>query len=530
MFDTLPPQDETEKPPTPLTDQAVARLRELATGNGADPEQIQLRNTDERDVTLTGIMVLVPKVEANEQRLVGRGIKLPEVVKSFTAFSDLSSHIQEVERKYLEGRDWFNEVKNDLDKQPGKGWGLESARVILDSKQSDNFSATETCTRCFGNGVLGCDYCAGKGYKPCHICYERGFEQCYNCFGVGTDPADRDKPCVICNGRRTVVCRTCQGTKGIPCGTCQGNGVLPCPPCDGGGKLVRLVTMEYGAEATFSSGSGADLPSALRRALDRGGGLKMLANGHATIDYTVPKDEEQKPGQAVINYTAKLRCADAVIQFVDENKRIAIFGNRNTMLEVPAFIDKTLAEGLALLEEAKKGKVNFHKALAFRAIAEAAQMVLNGNGRVDNLRKLYPVGISKPVIQQILAGVKQALARVTVAARWAGFIASFIVADVLGGVLYITPLHRTLLETAGRQGTLAIEMLVPLFCAIVGYILTGQAALFHLRRQFPQAKPALHHHGGLLGVAAAVMAFVVPFGIALLYPENVQWLHYFGRG
>lgn len=530
MFDTPPPTDEPEKAPTPLTDVAVARLREMVSGNGAEPEQIKLKNTDERDVTITGTMVLVPKVEAKEQRLTGKGIKLPEVIKSFTSFTDLSSHIGEVERKYLEGREWFNEVKADLDKLPGKGWGLESARVVLDNKAVENFSATENCTRCFGNGVLGCDYCAGRGYKPCHICYERGYEQCYNCFGVGTDPQDRDKPCIVCNGRRTMICRTCQGNKGIPCATCQGNKVLPCPPCEGGGKLVRLVTMEYGAEASFGAGSGAELPSALRRALDRGGGLKMLANGHAVIDSTVPKDEEQKPGQAVINYTAKLRCADAVIQFVDENKRIAIFGSRNTMLEVPAYLDKTLAEGLAFLELAKKGKEKFEKALAFRAIAEAAQLTLNGDGRVENLRKIYPVGLSKTVIQQILAGVKQSLARVTVAARWAGFIAAFIVADVLGGAFYITPLHDTLLTAAGKQGTLAVELLLPLFCAIVGYILTGQAALFHLRRQFPQAKLAMHHHGGLLGVAAAVMAFLVPFGIALFYPENVQWLHYFGRG
>lgn len=509
-----------------LTDFAVQRLRALAEGNGIDLAKIRANNSEEKDVILTGTMRLVPKGEIRTQQLMGRKLKLPAVEKSFTTFTELAAHVQEEQKAFQDNNDWIAEVISDLEKLPGKGWGLEQARIILDNKPDKNFSASETCVRCFGNGSLTCEYCVGRGYLPCHICNERGTENCYNCYGTGQNPQDQNLPCPTCNGTRLSVCRTCQGRKGIPCGNCHANGTSMCPGCEGGGKIVQLSTLNYGAEASFAPGSGAELPSALRRAIDRAGGLKTLANGHAIIAYTKPSDEDQKPGMMVLSYTAKLRCADIVMQLGDEPKRIAIFGLKRTMLEVPAFLDRSLDDAIKLLQQASKGKGSFTQALETRALKEACELILAGKGLPDNLRKIYPMGLSKNTITLILQTMRQALARQTMAARLAGFLAAFVLALALGGALYQTPLHQSLIISAGKTMGLVVEIFVPLFCALIGYIITGQAALFHLQRVFPKTKLSMHHHGGLLAIGAAIIGLLIPCAMALLHPEGVIWLQY----
>lgn len=528
MSDTEKPA--TEKPATEkvLTDYALRRMRALAEGNGLDPLKIKVNNSEEKDVTLTGTMTLTPKSEIKTQTLKGRKLKLPEVEKSFSNAKEMTPYVAEKQKAFQESTDWYTEVLADLDKLPGKGWGIETARVIFDNRPAVHFSASETCVKCMGNGTLTCEFCAGNGYTPCQVCYQRGTENCYTCFGNGMNPQDQNLPCPTCNGTRFAICRTCQGRKGIPCGNCHANGHVMCEPCQGGGKIVELSTLEFGAETAFAPGSGAELPSAVRRAMDRAGGVKVLANGHATIDYTKPKDEDKRPGLMVLNYTAQLRTADLVIQFGDEAKRIAVFGHKRTFLEVPAFLDTSLTESLELLKQTGVGKGNIDKVLDVRVFKEACGFILKGSGTVEQLRKLYPQGLSKPMMQQILQLMRKALARQTMVARWAGFLAAFVLADVLGGALYLTPAHKTLLAN-GAGLTLAVEILVPLFCAALGFLLTGQAALFHLQRRFPDTKLAVHHHSGLLGVAAAIVAFAVPCLIALMQPEGVQWLHFFKR-
>lgn len=517
---------ETERP---LTSHALNRLRELAQGNGVDPAIITIKHTDEKHVTLTGTLMLTPQAELKTQRLVGKGNRMPKVEKSFNSFAELSSCIAEEQQKFMSNKGaWFDEVKSELDKQPGKGWGLTDARVVLDTKPDFNATAAETCPQCLGKGGLGCEYCAGRGYTPCVVCNQTGTERCYNCFGNGRNPQDQQQLCGVCSGSGFSICRTCQGRKGIPCANCHASGTLICPTCEGGGQIIELSTLSYGADLHFASGSTGELPAAMRRAIDRAGGIKALANGHATIDYVVPEDDEQpKKGAIALNYSATMECADIVVNFGNEAKRIAVFGHKRTMIEVPAFLDEALAKGVKRLHKAAKGNGKIEDALRYRAIREACDLSLAGKIRPEDLRKLYPLGLSKPMIIQITTGLRGALARMTLVARWVGFVSATVIADVLGAALYLTPLHSSIIRTAGNGVGLATEIFIPVFCAAIGYIITGQAGLFHLRRVFPSSKPALHHHGGNLAIAAALFAFIIPMALSFLAADKVLWIGLF---
>jgi hypothetical protein len=511
----------------PLTDHALARLRELGEGNGLSAETIELKESDEKTVTLTGALFLTPQAELKTQRLIGKGYKLPKVDRSFDSFADLSNFMTEKQQEFQTKGKWFDEVKLDLDKLPGKGWGLVDARIVLDQKPELNASAAETCLSCSGRGALTCHYCAGRGANPCMACGERGSERCYHCFGTGRNPQDQEQPCGICAGTAFVVCRSCQGRRGTPCGNCQAAGVLSCDPCGGAGQTLELATLSFGADATFKPGSSGELPAALRRGIDRAGGLKTLANGHAVIDYSVPKDEEQpKKGVLVLNYTANLACADIVLRIQGKAQRIAVFGQKRVMLDVPPYLDAALAKGLQSVEQAAQGKVRLTEALDYRAIREISTLVLNGKAPLEQIRKIYPLGLSKAMMQRIVRQLRRALARMTLVARWAGLVTAVIVADIIGGAFYLTSLHATTVQNVGRLGGLALEILIPLVCAGLGYLLTGQAALWHLRQVFPKAKIGAHHHGGTLALVAAVLAFCIPFVISLFARDPVLWRHF----
>jgi len=510
---------ETEQP---LTSYALTRLRQLAEGNGITPETIQLKGTEEKEVILTGVTRLVPKVEVQTQRLAGRGLKLPKIEQNFQSFAELSNYIASEQQKFQESNDWFNLVKAELEKQPGKGWGLSNARVILDEKPAVHLCATEICPACAGAGNSTCTSCAGRGYTPCPTCHERGSEPCYSCYGSGRNPQDQEQPCPICSGTRFAMCRTCQGRKGIACHACGTAGTLICQTCQGGGQIVELSTLTFGADAGFAPGSSSELPAALRRGFDRAGGIKVLANGHAEIACTVPKEEDVAPNAHELRYTAKISFADLVVQFGDTPHRIAIFGLKRTLLEVPSYLDAGLTAGLELLRDVAKGKGSLERALEYRALREACDMNLAGK-KPESLRQLYPVGLSKPMMQEIFQSLRRALARITVMARAIGFLAGLVLATALGGALYLTPLHQNILAAAGQRAALFSEIFLGIFTATVAYIVTGQAALFHLKQLFPKVKMAVHHHGGYLAMLGSFLAFLIPFALSFLHPTGVIW-------
>lgn len=505
---------------TSLADFALRKLRQLAEGNGLQPGNITIVSSDEKTVPLSGTMQLTPKTESQTRNFTGKTAHAPPNCKTVGSFADLATFAADTQKAYAESEEWFTDIKPEIDALPGKGWGLETAYFVHDKKTPASALAEAACPTCTGKASIVCHYCLGRRYVPCHICNETGYENCYTCHGSGRDPANQDQPCRGCNGARQMLCRTCQGQRGIPCAQCKATGKIACRECDGTGKHVQICTVTFGVDANFAIGSGSELPSALRRALGRQG-IDFITKGHADIDYTKPEDD-QKPGTIKLTYTAKIACADMVMQFKGERKRVAIFGKKRIMLEVPPFLDDALADGIAMLATAAKTG-NLDRVLEFRALHDTCHLILTGEGDVKNLRRLYPYGLSKETCDKILRLMRAALHRTTIAARYSGALISLLVASGIGAALYFTP-HAQF----GVKAALGMESGAALLSALLGYILTGKAAQFKLRRMFPDIPAKKGRHGGMLAMIAALVGFAIPFGMAFLHPATAVWLQQIG--
>lgn len=505
---------------TALTDYALSKLRQLAAGNGIKPDAITIFSADEKTVPLGGTMLLTPKTDTTVQRFTGRAAGVPKGSKSFSNFTELTTFAKEEQKTYAESEEWFEAIKTDIDALPGTGWGLETAYVTHDQKAPVSAFAEEPCPTCEGKAHLLCNVCLGRRYNSCPVCQERGVEPCYNCYGSGREPGNQDQYCRVCNGSLQAICRTCQGQRGIPCAQCKATGNIPCAACEGSGKLVEVCTVKFGADLSFSVNSGAELPTALRRAFDRHG-IGFITKGHADISYTKPEDD-QKPGHIKLLYTAQIPCADLVVRFNGENKRIAVFGHKRVMLEVPPFLDHALADGIATLTQAAKGGA-LDRALEYRALHDACRLILTGQGDLKNLRRLYPYGLSKDTGEKILRLMRAALHRTTIAARYSGALLSLLLAAGIGAGLYFTP-HTQF----GAKAALGIEIGAALCSAAGGYLLTSKAAQFKLHKLFPDIPQKRARLGGTLALIAALVGFALPFGMAFLHPETAVWLHQLG--
>lgn len=297
---------------------------------------------------------------------------------------------------------------------------------------------------------------------------------------------------------------------------------MPCPTCEASGKIVEICIVTFGADITFAIGSGAELPPALRRALDRHG-ISLLTKGHADIDYVKP-ETDQKPGVVKLLYTAQIPCADIVVSFSGTKKRIAIFGHKRTMLEVPPFLDHALADGIAALAQAARNG-NLARPLEYKALRDACRLILTGQGDVKNLRRRYPYGLSKDTGTNILHYMRAALHRTTIAARYSGATLALLLAASIGAGLAYIPHARF-----GTNIGLGIECTAALISAVLGYVLTSKAARFKLHRMFPDIPQQRARVGGALALVAALVGMIITFGMAFLHPETSIWLQQLGFG
>jgi hypothetical protein len=513
----------------PLTDYALRRLQSLAKGNGVTPDSLRVRSTEEKIVTVTGSLLLQPTVETTQQVPNPKTLRTTKEIPSFASTVELSNFIAEEQQKFIQDRkSWSKEVLAELEQQKDKGWGLRDTRIVLDQRPALQAMAVETCSYCNGQGGNQCDYCAGVGQIPCRQCGQSGSENCFNCFGTGRNPQDQNSYCPVCNGTRLSVCRICQGRRATTCNNCRGSGNLICSPCRGAGSTTQLATLSFGAEAHFGAGSTIELPSALRRALDRAGSIKMLA-AHAEIATTVPADEDQpRNGAMKLDYTATLPCAEIVMEFDGTPARIVCFGTKRNLLEVPAFLEQGLAEGLSRLEKAARGQAALEPALEFRALKEVCGLVLQGKTSPKDLRRLYPYGISPKTLGRILQQLSAALDRSTQLPRLTGLGIGVAISAALTCLFYLTPIHAQILAEGGRIAALMTEFFIPVLCGVLSALLTGQLAQQRLMQRFPEVKLRRRYHGGIIAWIAGLLGFLIPFVLCFVLQIPAYWRIWLG--
>lgn len=517
------------KPPqaTPLADRTLQRLRHLAAGNGLEPASIECLEKQEDMFTLGALIEVTPWCET-------KTIAYPGQVKNrdrrmVANFAALTQAVAQHQQQFRERPDWIAAVTEELRKQDGAGWGLDGAKVSL-PERSVILAATETCPSCQGRQVLTCEQCQGQGTVVCTQCQGQGRELCYHCTGRGEDPQLPGQRCQICQGQRYAPCRFCQSQGHLACPTCHGRRGTPCVACQGQGQLSQETSVTCGGETRFKLQT-ADLPSGLRRGLDRVGIANLRKGGHADITAAPPPETKDapprdKPPFPVLSYTAKLPYAELRMTFGGNKKRIVVsaFGKRCYIMGVPPFLNISLKPWLDRLKQAVSGAGALEPVLEARALREIMALTVAGRGRADEVRRLYPYGLSPETIKTVLSDLRLALNRVTLKTRSVIAGASVLVAALLFHFSFAAGWLNAGILGRNTGLSLLATLILPVLVAGLAWAGLSYATHLVLKKRFPSMQLAVKQKIGKTGLSmiAAIVGVYILF--LLLAPVKPLWL------
>lgn len=408
-----------------LADQTLTRLRQLAAGNGLLPENISVIAAEEATYQVEAQLVLIALFESEAASFSGQ----PRTRKAISQanFSALQQTLEQRRQQFQAGMDWVDDAIKELKKEKGFGWGHNGARLTL-PQHCVTLAATENCPTCRGTSTLPCQECGGRRQIVCAQCgpyHNHGKEPCIYCNATGYLYNDPAQPCRNCEGTRFILCRECRGRMTVNCPSCQGHGELACTPCDGKGKFTQEISITAGAEINFQLAPNVELPTGLRRGMERIG-LDKLPETYADIELLTPEaapasatsaTQKSPPPPNRLKLVAKIPYADLTVQLDQEQAKISVFGKKQRLFNVPPFLDASLTKARQDLRAAAAGKASLTELLSVRALQDSLQLRMAGKIKADDLRRLYPVGLSANAAAEIMSDMKKALAATTRATR-----------------------------------------------------------------------------------------------------------------
>ncbi len=490
--------------PLTLTNKTLERLRHIADGNGLEPNDIHLIESEEKDYVIEGKIRLEPQCDIEPRHYFGpvKG-KDRRVLPHFAAMSE---EVNRQKENFLKSKSWLAPVIKELQNEPGHGWGLQDGKIPLPDLTCV-LAATENCPACGNAGGLTCTQCQGQTVVICPHCRGQGQEECYNCFGRGEDPVNPQKPCPICLGTRFAPCRYCKSTGKLPCPSCQGRGNTTCKECKGTGRITQEVAINCHAKIHFQILSASSLPSGLLRSMDRLG-MAKLPKGHADISLQFPENPEEEKPQDALSIQAHLPYADIKVRLKNKAFQIAAFGKRGLLSGIPPFLDESLKPWLEHLEQAALGGPGLDAAIESRLIRDALKLELDGKRQANDLRRLYPVGLSPKTAQSIMRRMEQALRRKTLRTRVAAAVLCFLASSLVFAGLFFTPLHDEIAKAVSPSLLMAIDVLVPAAAAGFCRIVIIRSARWALQRHYPGIPVKMSQKIGKMGygVLGAVLA------------------------
>lgn len=470
---------------TPLTSKALERLRGIASGNGIDPAAIKIIKTDEADYTINAELGMTGRWELE--------LAKPAELKQFQprdVASTESLHSMANARPFPDR--WWEAVLDELKATNvgnGTGWGADALTIALPAL-TELYVVNEVCRACAGGKYVDCSTCEGSGQEWCWHCNNHS----------GVEPANPQQRCSVCQGEQKAECRTCFGKRKVGCLTCKGRG-----------NKQTNYALRFTASTRFNWVGGSDLPTALRRSVDRAG-LAKLANGHATITQTpATEDKPTNPLAPQLRFTATLPFASATFDIAGRPFTAELLGQRTAILEMKPFLDQIAANALG---EAKLNQLRLFK---------EAQAVAARRGTVADFIRGYPVGLSREMAEKVFAIARNSLNELLVKPRQQALVIALMVSAVLSALYFHTPLG-TLIASFGLASSKILDLSFPLLLAIIFLFVfqwwTGKKLAARLGGQ---AQPALFNRIALLGF---VLIFAVHIGIFFTQTQMPMWYLY----
>ena len=203
---------------------------------------------------------------------------------------------------------------------------------------------------------------------------------------------------------------------------------------------------------------------------------------------------------------------------------ISVVGKRCAISGVPAFLDDALKPWREKLHQAARGAAPLEAAIEARALKEILALTVAGKGKTEEVRRLYPFGLSSEMLSGILVDTQLALNKTTLKTRTiiATLCVIFCAAIFYG--LFIFGLEGYLTFGWNRFLELAADLAVLAGTLSASWAMLNFSARFVLKRRFPQLALALKQKIGKTGLSmlgGIVLSFII---FILLAPVKPLWL------
>jgi hypothetical protein len=214
--------------------------------------------------------------------------------------------------------------------------------------------------------------------------------------------------------------------------------------------------------------------------------------------------------------TARVPYAEIKMKIGSKQGKIIAFGKAGRLSGVPPFLDDILTPARGMLVKVVKGEMVLEKVLGLRVMKDALRLSLAGKRHPNELRRLYPVGLTPDAAKEIMMNMGLALRTQTKAMRqmigW-GY-AAF--CGLVFSALMFTPLLDLLASGRGAIAAFSVQLLVLAGTLGGGQLVLSNAARWALRQKYPDAKIGRIQNIGRTGLYVFATIFALYIAIFLL--------------
>ena len=428
------PSYKTEELDKKIINDAVARLRKIANGNGIQAEAIKVKDSfgaiyhaDAASlVTLNTKLLPLKKKPSKDKRVV-----------EVKTLKDAEAHNTKGIEEATKDSGFSGYMLSFFKQKPGEGLGV-NAKDLPVAKLSNAYVIKTPCERCNTQGRYSCTMCHGKKQSICRRCNGKKNMPCTMCNATGqiNSPQGRVK-CTQCHGMRFLACPACRATGVTACSGCNGQGVMTCSSCNGNGAIIQYAEANTHAQ-TNSVINVMAIPDSLKMLINKITLAKIVSGGHIDVKtqaYDKPKnnteaaeqkrrEEEDRYGfsfpprlksnQLCLLYHTKIPYAEVTLEIEGKQAVAKILGYKGVVAEMPPFLNNIVSrETIALEKRLSKGKIQkemFEKSLQYRFMRKAWKLLQENKPKqaMAIFAKEYGAAIERPQIQALFHALHSA--------------------------------------------------------------------------------------------------------------------------
>lgn len=475
---------------------AALALGRLADGNGLKPDQVRLVRHD-TTVHPLDAFVRVTLVPVTSHEMLRGNRPVGEVAASK---HDCLSRATAAGAQFIEDESVVKAVQLQLERDEGKGWGMQPQKIDLPPGVARDYSVIDKCPTCAGATQVACRSCSGTGRIACT-----------HCAGAPD-------------------CPHCRGTRQMNCPACNGARLLPCNDCDRSGFATHHFHARYQAQITFDLLRDKIAPEVFEaiNALN----LRALATqGHADV-YVLPPFAEKDT--LLFPYAAWLPLAQAEYSIEGKFSKGTVAGLNGTVIAINDFLDPFVKPGINALLKLSKGPLATDALIAaackYRMLRETLSGLSHHSQRAvyQKLGKTYPVGLSEKYAKAAVKYAHLALLSVAQVPRRKGLAIGSAAAGVLAALWFATP-ARGLVQGLLRQHNYGQHILAAdILVWVLGYALTvfviKKFAAAKIARLLPRDEDRGLPAAGDEGLYALGTTFLLWAALAFAVPARPEWL------